>query len=206
MSWHIPYSDQTYKPGDDLVPGNSSSETPVIFKILPAAGSDKARIRSIIMASAGLVERDWSPDTQRAVIEAFDQGGDVFARTIESIQGLSVPMKAAWRFGLADRPTDLKPDDPRGRESFPIVVGFQFAKIAGLLTTLSLMLAFEIGKLSNDAESIDPRFFGRPSGLPSTGNLLNPTGTVGSARKRPRRRGTADASGPTAASQPSTSR
>lgn len=206
MAYQIPYSGATYRPPNDLIPGNQAADNPVEFDLVPAAGADLARLKSVIYAAAGLVDGSWSPDLQAAVIAAFDQGGDVFARTVTAVRGLTVPAAAALRFGvISELPKTA--DVPSGDPKAPVVIsnGWDFSRVAGLLTALALALAFEVAKLSK-AEAVDPRFFGRPSGSSSPGTRRKRISTADSVPNGSRRPETAGSPAPTASPDPGTSR
>lgn len=196
MSYQIPYDSDTFRPDDDLIPGNSKADNPVEFDIVPAGGPDLARLKSILYASAGLTtERVWSPDMQAAVIAAFESGPGVFERCVVGIRGFNVPAALAVRVGLIDK-IPVRADDagavkPDPKAPVPIHTGAEFAKIVGFQTALALTLAFAIMKISRQVEQLDPRLFAQPSGSPSAETPGGPTGIVPSARKRPGRRGTA---------------
>lgn len=196
MAHQIPYETDTFRPDDDLIPGNSKADNPVEFDLAPAGGPDLARLKSVIYASAGLTnEGVWSPDMQAAVIAAFDTGADVFDRCVTAIRGYSVPAVLAVRVGIltklplqADAEGKVKPDP---KAPVPITTGPEFARIAGFQTALALSVAFGIMKISRQVERLDTRLFVRPSGSSSAGTPDAPNGTVSSVPKRPGRRGTA---------------
>lgn len=195
MSYQIPYDTDTWKPDNDLIPGNAHADNPVEFDLAPAGGPDLARLKSVIYASAGLTnEGVWSPDMQAAVIAAFESGAEVFQRCVTAIRGFTVPAALAVRVGLltkipvaADAEGQVRPDH---KAPVPITTGYEFAKIAGFQTALSLAAAFEIMKISRQVTSLDPRLFERPSGLSSPGTPDARIGTVKPVPKRPGRRGT----------------
>ena len=196
MSHQIPYEDGTYRPDDSLIPNNTRSDNPVEFGIAPAGGSDLARLKSVLYASAGLTnEGIWSPDMQAAVIGAFETGADVFTRCVTWIRGFTVPAALAVRVGLlqkvpavADADGKVRPDP---KAPIPITTGAEFSKVAGFQTALSLGLAFEIMKISRQVNTLDARLFVQPSGSSSPGTPDAPTGSVTTAQKRHGRRETA---------------
>lgn len=196
MSYQIPYSEDTFRPEADLIPGNDQADNPVEFDLAPAGGSDLARLKSVLYAAAGLAnDGTWSPDMQAAVIAAFETGSPVFDRCVLGIRGFNVPSALAVRVGLlpkvpvkADANGKVAPDPSA---PFPIVNGLAFAKIAGFQTALALAVAFEIMKISKQVEALDPRFFVQPSGSLSAGTPGAKTGTVPRVRKGPGRRETA---------------
>jgi hypothetical protein len=196
MSYQIPYESAVFKPDNDLIPGNAQADNPVEFDLVPAGGSDLARLKSVLYASAGLVnEGSWSPDMQAATVSAFDSGSGVFERCIVGIRGFNIPAALAVRVGIlkdlpkiADGDGKVRPDP---KAPVPVTNGFEFAKIAGFQTGLALSVAFEIMKISRQVASLDSRLFVRPSGSPSAGTPSGQTGTVPAVRKGPGRRGTA---------------
>lgn len=196
MSYQIPYDTDTWKPGDDLIPGNTHADNPVEFDLAPAGGPDLARLKSVLYASAGLTnEGVWSPDMQAAVIGAFDTGADVFERCVTAVRGYTVPAALAVRVGLlmklpviADADGHVRPDP---QAPVPVTTGHEFAKVAGFQTAMALSLAFEIMKLSRQVARLDARLFVRPSGSSSAGTPDAPSGTARRVPKRSGRRGTA---------------
>lgn len=197
MGMHVPYSRTTYRPGDDILPGNKTSDNPLEFDIVPAWGGDLARIKSLIYATMGLVQgKEWGPQVQEAVIAAFDTGAPVFENTVTAIRGLSVPSIMALRAGLI--PALPKTVQDGGMKSDPeapyeVMNGRAFSKLCGALAGTALHVAMEIGKLSDKAEqAMDPRFFKQPSGSSGTAKAGRGKGsTVATARPTSRRRGTA---------------
>lgn len=195
MAYQIPYESITFTPDDDLIPGNSQADNPVAFSLAPAGGSDLARLRSVLQASAGLVnEVSWSPDMQASVIASFENQAGVFDRCVLAVRGLTVPAELAVRVGLLTA-LPLKMFDgqvkPDRAAPVPIATGPEFAKIAGFQSALALAVAFELVKISRQTDRLDTRLFAQPSGSPSPGTPSDPTGTVRTARKRHGRRETA---------------
>lgn len=196
MAYQIPYESDTFRPTDDLIPGNGNSDNPVTFEILPAGGPDLARLKSVLYASAGLTSNAvWSSEMQQAVIAAFESGAGVFERCVAAISGFNIPAALAVRVGIlpalpvrADDSGKVRPDP---KAPVPITAGHEFAKIAGFQTALALSVAFRIMEISRQVEKLDPRLFVPPSGSLSAGTPGAPTGTAGRARKRPGRRETA---------------
>lgn len=195
MAYHVPYARETFRPVNDMLPGNETADNPVEFDIVPAWGADLARIKSIVFASAGLVnEFDWSPETQRAVIAAFESGAPAFQNTITAIRGLSIPAIMAVRAGLLPE-LPLKADGtnmvPDPEAPYQVTTGIAFMRIVGALPAMGLHVASKIAKLSDQAEQ-DPRFFGQPSGSGGPGKGSPAAGsTAGTALPTSRRRGTA---------------
>lgn len=191
MAHTIPYSTAKYQVEDGLIPGNSTSETPVIFHLAPAQGPDKARLRSTLYATAALStnELSWTAEVQDAVIASFGRGAELFVRCVDKVDNLTVPGAMAKRAGL------IPPDKWEGipdEAKVPVRSGSDFALVSGYIVALSFAVAMEIAKISNELERLDPRLFESPSGLPSA-EAPGPTpGTAGRARKRRGRRGTAD--------------
>jgi hypothetical protein len=195
MSYQIPYESATFTPDDDLIPGNAKADNPVVFEIVPAGGSDLARLKSVLYASAGLTaEGTWSPEMQAAVIGSFDLGAAVFERCVTSVRGLSIPAVLAVRVGLLAeipvRANDKGQVRPDPNAPVPITTGPEFTKIVPFQTALALTLCFEIMKISRQVERLDDRLFVEPSGSPSPVTPVALTGTVRRARKGPGRRET----------------
>lgn len=199
MAMHAKYVGTTFRPSNATLPGNESSDNPLEFDLVPAWGGDVARIKSIVYATTGLVQGgDWSPEIQAAVIAAFDSGAPAFINTITAIRGLTVPAVMALRSGqIPELPVAVDPADgqTRANHDAPIAVtnGVQFSRLAGALMTLALLVAMEIGKLTDKAErDLDPRFFGQPSGSGGKGTARKAKGsTAKTARPKSRRRETA---------------
>lgn len=190
MAFNLPLHDDIYTVPNSLIPDNIESQTPVRFHILPAAGADQARLKSLLVATTGLIGiDDWTPRMQEMVIKAFQNGGDLFTRTVEKIEGLTIPAKFAKRHMLAP-PSELENwKDPKA--PFPIVTGTQYSQIAGYWPVLSLAVAYEIQKLTGEAQSLDGRFFQQPSGSSSTETPEKTNSTARSAKKRRGARATA---------------
>jgi hypothetical protein len=204
MSFTLPYHRKSFRPEiDALIPGNQTADDPVEFDLAPAWGPDKARMKSVMFATMGLVQDgDWSPQTQATVIAAFETGAPAFVNTVEAIRGLNIPSVMAVRAGLlAEIPT--KPREGGGMEpdpekKFPITTGGQFAKICGAVPALSLAVALEIIKLSDKATAgTDPRFTQPRSGSGARVTRAKRSSTAPSARKPRSGTGTADAPAPT---------
>lgn len=196
MSYQIPYDTDTFRPEDDLIPGNSQADNPVRFELAPAGGSDLARLKSVLYAAAGLTNNGvWTPDMQAAVIAAFETGSPVFERCVTAVHGYNIPAALAVRVGiLAKLPVKAEDDGtvkPDPKAPVPITDGREFAKIAGFQTALALAVAFAIMKISRQVDNLDPRLFAGPSGSPSAGTPSGQTGTVRPVRKGPGRRETA---------------
>lgn len=210
MSHQIPYSTDTFRPVSDLIPGNETNENPVEFDLVPAEGADLARLKSIMFASAGLVNTStWTPEMQEAVIRAFETGKAAFIQTIEAIRGLTIPAALAKRVGIIQELPTHVPEGttspvPNPKAPVPVLHGLSFAKICGFVPAMALHVAMKIVDLSGKAEAIDPRFFGQPSGSGGPGITGQMNGTAGNARQRSRRRRTAASQAPTDSQQPGT--
>lgn len=191
MAYQIPFSQSRYVVPDNIVPGNAKAENPVVFYLSPAQGPDQARLKSIVFATLGVssTNPDWSKEMQDAVIAAYARGADVFVRTIDKIEGLTVP-------GLmAKRAMVIPPDQAESIQdsaSIPIKSGSDFAMISGYVITMSFQVACEIARITRGLEDTDPRFFGQPFGSPSAATAGPTPGTASSVRKRRGKRATAD--------------
>lgn len=201
MGMHIPYTGDKFRIPDSLAPGNSVAERPILFHLEPAWGPDLARIKSVIFATAGLVNTtDWSPDMQSAVTEAFGHGQLAFINTITQIEGLTIPARMAQRAGLLENlPTKVGADGqavPDPDAPFPITTGRHFAAIcgSGSVLALSMTVAAKIASLSEDA-LIDPRFFAQPSGSGGPGTRPKMPTSAAAANPTSRRRETAGKGG-----------
>lgn len=198
VAFQVTYARDTFKPGDEVIPGNSVATFPVEFDLCPAEGPDLARIRSILMATAGLVnEQSWSPDMQAAVISAFETGAPAFINTVEAVRGMTIPAVMAKRVGIINEvPNHVPPGSstpvPNNDAPIPVTTGLHFSRICGFvnLCALSMQLAAEIAKLSNRT-TVDPRLFAQPSGSggPTTQGQT-PTGAA-LAKSQPEGNGTA---------------
>lgn len=202
--YHVPYHRHPgFRPLNALVPGNDVADNPLEFDLAPAWGPDLARIRSIITASLGLSqEADWSDQVQQVVISSFEHGAPAFINTIEAIRGLTIPAGMARRAGLiTDANMPVKPGTKQVDADAPVAVttGYQFSRICGALPAIALHVATKIAEISQKAEGIDPRFFAQPSGSGGNGMQAATAGTAASARRTPRRRGTAANAGTPAA-------
>lgn len=194
----VPYHRDTYRIPDVFIPGNSTSDNPTEFDLVPAWGADWARVKSIIVATTGLATtEEWSADMQKTVIAAFETGGTAFINTVTAVRGLTIPAAMAIRAGIIE-PKDYNPEQPDAK--IPITSGLTFSRVCGALPTIALMVASKIAQLSNKAE-IDGRFFVQPSGSGGTGIKKRTRSNATSAPRTPRRRATAASPDPTA-SQP----
>lgn len=206
----IPYHRDTFRPVNDLLPGNETSDNPVEFELVPAAGSDLARIKSVIYATLGLVQGDaWTPDVQEGVIRAFETGAAAFANTVEAVRGLTIPAALAKRVGIIQElPNHVLPGSstpvPNPEAPIPVVSGLAFSKICGFVPAMALHVAMKVAELSGKTEAIDPRFFGQPSGSGGPGTAGPTNTTAGSAQRRSRRRRTAAGQAPAENQQPGT--
>lgn len=194
MAFQLSYRTGTYRPNDELITGNSTSPTPVEFDLAPAEGTDLARIKSVIVSTAGISADGWSSAVQDAVIRAFETSAAAFVNTITAVRGLTIPVAMAARVGIPV---------PEGANEVPIVSGLGFTRICLFpeMLPLSMMLAAEILKLTNSL-TVDPRLFVQPSGLqqPATANqgadsnatpargTRDGSGTAGSPARRARRK------------------
>jgi hypothetical protein len=184
MSHEIPFRQAKFQPPDAVLKGNSTSPTPVVFHLSPAGGADLARIKSIIVATIGLTSMgDWSPETQQSVISSFTSGESLYDRTVDLIENLTIPAPLARKVGI--------PVDPPTLEKVPVTTGAQFTKIAGYVSSLALLVAFEIAKLSRELDELDPRFFEQPSGSISPATPARTSGTAGRVGRRRGKRATA---------------
>jgi len=197
MAYHVPYETDTVFPPNDLVAGNETSDSRVEFDIVPAWGSDLARIKSIVYAASGLAQwRDWTPQMQESVIAAFDSGAPAFQNTVTTIRNLSIPSIMAKRAGLilevpskVDETSGQIVPDPKA--PYQVLTGLAFSMVVGALPAMGLFVASKIVDLSNKAEA-DPRLFGQPSGSGGPATASRKKGsTAGTARPTSRRRGTA---------------
>jgi hypothetical protein len=179
MAYHLPFKGDTFRPLNDVIPGNETDPNPVEFDIVPAEGPDLARLKSIIFADLGLIQDgNWDPSTQESVIRAFETGAPVFIRTVEAIRGLTIPKRLARKVGIVPPLADGQVD-PDPQEPVPVLNGLAFTKVCGYMAALALHVAFKITSLSASLE-IDPRFFGQPSGSPGP---AKPRRTRGSAKR-----------------------
>jgi len=188
MALHLSYATGTYRPPDDVIPGNAAAKDPVEFDLAPAEGADIARIRSILVAVGGTVSSQvqWGPAVQEAVVAAFSHGAPAFIDTVTAVRGLTVPAVMARRAGLIrDLPTRVQagagvampdPDAP-----VPIRTGLEFSRVCGFVSGLAMHVANEIVQLTNKS-GIDARFFARPSG---SGGPEISAATSGSATPAP---------------------
>lgn len=187
MAHQISYRRNTYKAPDTLIPGNSTSSDPVEFDLCPAEGIDLARIKSILVSTAGIAgDTAWSPEVQEAVIKGFTIGAPAFVNTVEAVRGLTIPAVLAKRVGIIQEiPTHVAPGTtqvvPNFEAPIRIVNGLQFSAIAGFESTLAMFVASEITKLSQ-LTSVDQRLFVQPSGSGGTGMPSGQTGTADSAQ------------------------
>jgi hypothetical protein len=184
VAHQIPYQQKTYRPDDDLIAGNTTASNPVEFDLAPAEGQDMARIKSILVATGGLLAADaWSAEVQRAVISAFETGAPAFNNTVEAIRGLTVPAALAKRVGMIDQVVDPS-------AQIPVVNGVQFGRVGMFFPVLAMQVAAEIVNLSNHA-NVDPRFFVQPSGSGGPATSNGTAGTADTAPQRPEGNGTA---------------
>lgn len=200
MAFAIPYAHKTLTVSDFVVPGNSTSSAPVEIDIEPADGPDRARIRSIYVATLGTGSDrfSWTPDAQAMVAAAFKNARGVFNDTVRAVRNLSVPAALAVRCGLIpDLPTkvieggDVVPDRER---PIAVATGVDFDRVVQFFLPLALYTALEVAEISN-AVAIDPRFFEQRSGSPGPAKPRTRPSTAGSVPP-------ASGAGATAASRP----
>lgn len=151
----IPYSSGKVRIPDSLIAGNEQSDNPVEFDIAPAWGPDLARLRSVIECAA-VIEQNWAPEQQDVILKAFETSRGAFVNTVTAVRGLVVPAAMAKRAGFAVEPKS---------ETYVVTTGAEFGRIAGdpNLLSIALFVAFEVMKLAQ-ANAVDPRLFGLPSG------------------------------------------
>jgi hypothetical protein len=190
MSFHVPYHETVFVPGDDVFPGNSTAEDPVTFAIAPAAGPYRARLRSILFATSTIGDDGvgWSREVSEAVIVAYGRGGQLFANTVDAVTGLTVPGKLAKRAGIIPTDRHHEVDDAA---KIPIKSGVDFGLVSGFLIKISFLVAMEIAKISRELDQTDARLFESPSGSPSPATPSPTPGTAARVRRGHGRRGTA---------------
>lgn len=185
MAATIPFTQETFRPL--CIKQNDVTETPVEFEISAVGGANRARLKSIMVASEGLeMLSKWTPEIQASVIAAFATGSGVFVDGVDAIRNLYVPAILAKRLGLIPELPNVKDGDPI--PDWPITTGSAFAIVCGHWPILSLEVALAIARLSGQAE-IDPRFFVWLS--TSLGTPGSPRGIAESAQPKSRRNGTA---------------
>lgn len=177
MAVHLQYFRDTFRPGDDLIPGNSTSNDPVEFDLVPAEGADLARLKSMLAATVGITQGDWGPTEQAGTIAAYETGPRGFVNTVTAVRGLTVPAAMAVRVGLISQEQMPKHVPPgaagpvaNDQAQIPITNGFMFSRVCGFmeLLALTLQVVAQIVNLSNKAQ-IDHRFFVQPSGSQQQG-------------------------------------
>lgn len=188
MAWAIPYSRKTLVVNDFVIDGNSKSAAPVEIDIEPADGADRARIKSIYLASmaTGSAQFAWTPELQDQVAAAFRTSRGVFVDTVRAARNLSAPAALALRAGLIpELPRKTVDghvvDDPDAL--IPIKTGAEFDRVALFMLPLALYVALEIAEIS-ERVTIDPRFFEQRSGSGGPDKPGRRSGTAGSARSR----------------------
>jgi hypothetical protein len=189
MALHLTYATKTYRPPNAVVPGNADAMAPVEFDLTPAEGADLARIKSILIGTAGLVaDMPWTADAQQIVVSSFQHGAPAFVATVKAVRGLTVPAEMALRVGLVlekDVPAHVVTPGaapvPNLQAPIPVRTGFEFSRICGFVSSLAMVVANEIVQLSNET-GIDPRFFAPPSG---SGGQATPATTSGNATSVP---------------------
>lgn len=183
MAYEIPFHEDTYTP--KTIKGNETDPTPVRFWLSAAGGADLARLKSVQIASLGLAlggSNGWSPETQKSVIAAFGTGADAFRGTIDKIENLTVPVRLAIKAGLVTEPP------ANNAKSLVVATGFAFSKVCPWLPVLALEIAYQIMKISDEAE-VDARFFDSLTTSPKTPAATS--GTVPRVQKARARRETA---------------
>ncbi len=196
MAFQVHYARDTFRPNDDLIPGNSTAHLPVEFDLCPAEGSDLARIKSLLVATSGFSADSWTPALQEAVISAFDNGGQAFFNCIEAIRGMTIPAAMAKRVGIIPEiPTHVPPGSstpvPNNEQPIPVLTGRHFAVICGFanMLPLTMQVTAEIAKLSNRT-SVDPRLFAQPSGSGGQATTATTHTTAPDAQGKPEGKGT----------------
>lgn len=194
MAFTIPFTRNTFRPPDTIIPGNSTDPAPVEFTLDPAGGADVARISALVYGDIGLIlaAGDMSLNSQQ-IIQALESSRGVFIQTVVAITGLTVPAILAVKVGILQalpKQPNTTVDDPTAK--IPISNGAEFDKVAPYMSALAMLVAFEIGKLTTDLDNkADPRFFVPPSGSGRTGTRAKATSTATGARPTSRRRATA---------------
>lgn len=162
MAHVIPFSFETFKPIS--IKGNLEDPKPVEFELEAVGGSDRARLRAIILASEGMTAGSaaWTPEVQAAVVAAFDTGAAAFRAGVRSVRNLSATAAHAVRVGILPPDAVRCPQYPNAKIEpdalVPILTGSEFAAVAGFFPLLAFEVAIAIARLSGQSE-IDPRFF-----------------------------------------------
>lgn len=201
MAYQIPYHrNPGFRPVNDLIPGNATSDNPLEFDLAPAWGPDLARIRSIIHASLGLTQgAEWGDDIQRSVIASFEHGAAAFVNTVEAVRGLTVPAAMAFRAGLIteqDYPTLPGTKTLDHQAQVAVRTGLAFSRICGAVPAMAIHVAMQIAEISAKSEAVqDPRFFGQPSGSGGTVTRQRKRSAARAASRTSRRRETAASGG-----------
>lgn len=181
MSYTVPFTETPYVPHS--IPGNREADRPVRFYLSAAGGADLARLKSILYASGGLsAEVEWSATLQRDVAAAFVHGAELFANTVDAIEGLTVPAGMAIKAGILQS----DPAKPIDRQA-PIAIdtGAKFARVCGWLTVLAFEVAMKIAELSREVDA-DTRFFGSPTTSPKTSAASSGSAPGAAKRRGPR--------------------
>lgn len=211
MALHLSYATKTYIPPENVIPGNTAAQLPVAFELVPAEGPDLARLKSILVATAGLVvDMPWTSELQQIVVSAFQHGSQAFVATVASVRNLTVPAAMAVRVGLIEQlPTHVPPGgtEPVPHPEAPVVVrtGEQFARVCSFVSPLAMAVANEILTLTN-ASGIDARFFVPPSGSGGQGMPGTTPGSASPVQAPPDAPATAGFPGPKDARRHGTSR
>ena len=187
MAVTIPFSQETFVP--ICIKDNDVDPAPVEFDLSAVGGANRARLRSILVASEALdASGRWTPEIQESSIAAFRTGAGVFVDGIDAIRNLYVPAVLAKRLGLiAELP---KVQDGETVPAVPVVNGREFSLVCGYWPILTFEVAMAIARLSGQAE-IDPRFFVWLSTSLGVATPESLRGTAGSVRRVPKNSGIA---------------
>lgn len=199
MAYQLRYATKTYRPGNDVIPDNEASSTPVEFDLAPAEGTDLARLKSIIVGMGGLVaDMPWTADAQHVVTSSIQNGASAFTNTVRAVRNLTVPAGMALRAAIVaqkDIPKRVlvpgQPPAPDLEAQIPVRTGFEFARVCGFVPVLSMHLGKEILELTNES-GIDPRFFVPPSGSGGQETPATPDGSATAVQQPPDANATAD--------------
>lgn len=183
MSTAFQYGTETFRPLCIL--GNKDADKPTEFDICAVGGPSRARLKSIIVATSGLIQKgEWSPDVQAAVISGFQTGAPLFVEAVSAIRELTAPAALCVKVGLMrELPKGMDPNS-----QVPITTGVEFAALAGHWPVLAYELAMAIARVSNQAD-IDPRFFDWL--LSSVGTPTSPRGIAAPVERTRKSTGTA---------------
>lgn len=201
MAVHLRYTRNTFTPPDTAIPGNSAAKDPVQFDLVPAEGGDLARIKSVVVGAIGLTVDVWSPEVQRTVTAAFSHSAPAFIDTVVAIRGLTIPAAMAVRVKLLETlPVRVPPGGsapaPDPDAPFAITTGHAYSRICAFLPALSMLLANEIARITEES-GIDTRFFASPSGSPAPATPVATPIAASAAPTAPEGPATADSPDPT---------